>query len=98
MTLPSRGLSSSSSSLEDWCEFCELIRGADEDLRCYSDATHEVSRLQHYLEAIRVALEASERETIAMQAAAIDVQARVVGKDAFVSCCLTHHLSFLISF
>jgi rhamnose utilization protein RhaD (predicted bifunctional aldolase and dehydrogenase) len=62
-------LSSSSSSSDDRLEFCELVRWADEARQCYSNATHEVSRLERYLDTVRVALEASKRETAAMQAA-----------------------------
>jgi len=58
-----RGSSSSSSTSNDWREFHELVRGADEAHQCYSDATREVSRLECCLNAIRVALEASERES-----------------------------------
>ena len=46
--------SSSSSSSDDRWEFLELIRAADEAHRCYSDATHEVGRLEHYLTATKV--------------------------------------------
>jgi hypothetical protein len=66
MTLPFRGSSSSSSSsssLEDQREFHELVHGADEAHQRYSDTTHEVSWLERCLEAVWVALEASERET-----------------------------------
>jgi hypothetical protein len=58
--------------LDDRCEFCELVRGANEGHQRYSDATREVSRLERCLEAIWVALEASKRETAAAQAAAVD--------------------------
>jgi hypothetical protein len=44
----------------------------DEAHRCFFDATHEVSRLESCLEDVRVALEASKRETAAAQAAAAD--------------------------
>ena len=70
MTLPIGGSSSSSSSLDDRREFHELVRGADEAHQRYSDATHEVSRLEHYLDTVRVALETLERETATAQAAA----------------------------
>jgi hypothetical protein len=49
--------------LDDWCEFRELVRVEDEARQCYSDATHEVGWLERCLDAIKVALEASERET-----------------------------------
>jgi chromosome segregation ATPase len=72
MTLPIGGSSSSSSSSDDRCEFHELDRGADEARQHYSDATREVSRLERCLDAIRVALEALERETTIAQAAGVD--------------------------
>ena len=72
MTPPIGELSSSSASSDDWREFRELVCGADEAYQRYSNATCEVSRLERCLDAIRVALEASERETIATWAAAID--------------------------
>jgi len=68
MSPPLVGLSSSSSSLEDWCEFRKLVCGVDEARQHYSNATHEVSRLERCLEAVQVALEASERETTTVQA------------------------------
>jgi hypothetical protein len=68
----------------------------DEARQRYSDATHEVSQLERYLDAIRVALEASERETTTVQAAAVDAQARIVGKGASSSCCPVHRSPFLI--
>ena len=98
VTSPTRGSSSSLSSSNDWREFCELVCGADEAHQRFFDATHEVSRLECCLVAVRVALEASERETADVQAAATNAQACIMGKDASMSCCLTHHLSFLISF
>ena len=54
------------SSLDDRREFRKLIRGVDEAHQHDSDATHKVRRLERCLDAIRVALEASERETTAM--------------------------------
>ena len=63
VTPPTRESSSSSSSLDDRREFHELIRGADEARQRFSDATCEVSRLERCLEAVRVVLEASKRET-----------------------------------
>jgi hypothetical protein len=66
VTPPTGGSSSSSPSLDDWHEFCELVHGADKACQHFSDATREVSRLECYLEAVRVALEASERETTAV--------------------------------
>jgi hypothetical protein len=90
------GSSSSSSSLDDQREFHKLIRGADEAHQCYSDETHEVSRLEHCLDAVNVALKASERETAAAKAVATDAQARIMGKGASLSCCPIHRLSFLI--
>lgn len=98
MTPPSRGLSSPSSSSKDRREFCGLVRGANEARQRYSNATRKVSQLEHSLEAVQVALEASERETTVAQAAATDAQSCVVGKDVSMSCHLTRHLSFLISF
>ena len=66
VTLPTRGLSSSSSSsscLDDQHEFRELVRRVDEARQRYSDSTYEVSQLECCLDAVRVALEASKRET-----------------------------------
>ena len=65
MTPPIRRSSSSSSSSDDHHEFCELARGTDEARQHYSDATGEASRLERCLDAVRVALEALERENAA---------------------------------
>jgi hypothetical protein len=59
-------------SSDDRSEFRELICGADEAHQRFSDATCEVSQLEHCLEAVQVALEALERETAAAQVAAFD--------------------------
>ena len=64
---PIGGSSSSSSSSDDRHEFPELVRGADEACQHYSDATREVSRLERCLDAVWVALEASERETAVLR-------------------------------
>ena len=72
MTLPTRELSSLSSSLDDRHEFRELVYGADEARQRFSDFTHEVSQLEHCLEVVQVALGSSERETTVAQAAATD--------------------------
>lgn len=91
VTSPAAGLSLSSlssCSLDDQHEFCKLIQAADEAHQCYSNSTHEVGRLERCLEAIRVALEASEREITAMQAVAIDALAPIMGKD---------HLRYVVS-
>ena len=63
MTSPIGWSSSSSSSLDDRCEFCELVRGVDEAHQRYSGATRKVSQLEHCLDTIWVALEALKRET-----------------------------------
>lgn len=63
VTPPTRGSSSSSSSSDDRREFHKIICGADEARQHYSDATREVSLLEHYLDAVGVALDALERET-----------------------------------
>jgi hypothetical protein len=68
MTLPIGGSSSSSlssSSLDDWCEFHEHVREANEARQRYSDATREVSQLERCLDTIRVALKALEMEIAA---------------------------------
>ena len=44
----------------------------DEARRRFFDATHEVNQLEHCLEAVQVALEASKMETAAAQAAIAD--------------------------
>ena len=75
VTPPTGGSSSSSSSLsssDDRCEFHELVLEADEARQCYSDATREVGQLERYLDAVKVALETSERETATVQAMAAD--------------------------
>ena len=71
-TPPAGGSSPSLSSLGDRRELRELAREADEACQHCSDTTREASQLERCLDAIRVALEASERETIATWAAAID--------------------------
>ena len=63
VTLPIGGSSSWSSSLNDRCEFRELVYGAYEACQHCSDTTSEVSPQERCHEAIRVALEALERET-----------------------------------
>ena len=80
MTPPTGGSSSSSSSSDDWHEFCELIRVVDEVCQCYSNATHEMGQLEHCLDAVRVALAASERETTATQAVTTDALAHIMGE------------------
>ena len=51
------------SSSDDRREFCKLTHVVDEARQHYSDTTREVVCLERCLDAIRVALEASERET-----------------------------------
>jgi hypothetical protein len=63
---PTVGLSlssSSSSSSDDRWEFHKLICVANEARQWYSYATHEVGQLELCLDAVRVALVASKRET-----------------------------------
>ena len=62
-----------SSSSDDRWEFHELVRVVDEVRQQYSDATYEVGRLELCLEAVGVALTASEMETI-------DAHGRIMGK------------------
>ena len=64
--------SSLSSSSDDRREFRELAYAVDEARQCYSDTTREVGQLERYLEAIRMVLEASKRETTATQVMAAD--------------------------
>jgi hypothetical protein len=71
---------SSSSSSDDQCEFHELVCAVNEARQRYSDATHEVGHLERCLDVIRVALEASERETAFTHAVAADAWACIVGK------------------
>jgi hypothetical protein len=69
VTLPiggSTSSSSSSSSSNDRREFHELTRAVDEARQHYFDTTRDVVWLEHCLNAVRVALEASERETAAV--------------------------------
>jgi hypothetical protein len=84
MTPPTEGLGSSSSlsSLHDRWEFHELVRTSDEGHQCYSDATHEVRRLERCLDAIRVTLMALERDIAAAHVAATDTEARIIGEGA----------------
>ena len=53
---------------------------AEEAHRRYSDATHEVGRLDRCVNAIGVALAASERETTATQAVTADAHAHIMGE------------------
>jgi hypothetical protein len=76
------GSSSSLSSSDDRREFGELVGTSDEGHQCYSDATHEVSRLERCLDAIRVILAASERDIAAAHVAATDTEARITGEGA----------------
>jgi hypothetical protein len=96
MTPPTGESSSLSSSSNEWREFRELVRRANESHQPYFNATCKVSLLERYLNAIRVALKASERETAAAQVATADTQARIMGKGASSSCYLIRCLSFLI--
>ena len=52
----------------------------DEDRQCYSNATREVGQLERCLDAVGVALVASERETTIAQAAIADAQAHIMGE------------------
>lgn len=85
-----------SSFLNDQPEFRELIHAVDKAHQFYSDATHDVGRLEHCLDTIKVALEASERETTAVQVAAADSQTRIVIEDASLSYRLVCRLPLLI--
>jgi hypothetical protein len=96
MTPPTGGSSSSLSSSDDRREFHELTCKADKACQRYSDATCEASWLEYCLDAVRVALEALERETATARAVAADAQACVMGKGASLSCCPAHCLPFLI--
>jgi hypothetical protein len=49
--------------LDDYQEFHELVHMVDEACQRYSNTTREVGRLERCLEAVGVALAASERET-----------------------------------
>ena len=51
-------------------------------VRRYSDTNHEVGWLQCCLDAVRVALEALERDTTATHAVDTNAHAHVMGKDA----------------
>jgi hypothetical protein len=73
---------SSSSSSDDRREFHELVCAANEAHQRYFDATHEVGQLECCLDAVEVALEASEREATFTQAVAADAWACIVGKGA----------------
>jgi DNA repair exonuclease SbcCD ATPase subunit len=68
----------------------------DEARQRYSDATRDVSQLERYLDDVRVALKALERETTATQVAAADALACIMGKGASSSCCPAHYLPSLI--
>ena len=58
--------------MDDRREFRELVHAADEARQRYSDATCEVGRLERCIDAVGVALTASERETATAQAATTD--------------------------
>jgi hypothetical protein len=87
-------LSSSSSSLDHWWEFCELICMVDEAHQHYSNATYEVGQLEHCLDAIGVVLAASERETTAAQVLTTDTQARIMGEGSLHLVMLSDICSF----
>jgi hypothetical protein len=55
-----------------------------------------VSRLERCLDAVKLVLEASKKETTTMQAAATDAQPRIVGNGVSLSYRPAHCLSFLI--
>lgn len=59
------GSSSSSSSLDDHWEFCELVRAVEDGYQRYSDATRDVGCLERYLDTVGVALSTSKTETTA---------------------------------
>jgi hypothetical protein len=82
MTPPIEGSGSSSSLLssDDQREFRELVRTSDEGHQRYSDATHELSRLERCLDAIRVTLAASERDIAVVHVAATDTEAHITGE------------------
>jgi hypothetical protein len=96
MTPPTWESSSLSSSSDERREFHKLVRRANESHQPYFDATYKVSLLERYLNAVRVALKASERETAAAQVATADTQAHIMGKGSSSSCYLVRCLSFLI--
>jgi hypothetical protein len=55
------------------CEFREVRCAAEKAHERYLDSTHEVHRLEGYLGAVEVALEASEGEATTAQAVATNV-------------------------
>ena len=63
---------SSSSSLFHRREFREVCRAVEESHEPYLDSACEVNRLEGYLGAIEVALEASKREATATQVVVVD--------------------------
>ena len=58
--------------MDDRWAFHKLIRGVDEARQRYSDTTHEVGRLELCLDAVKVVLSASERETDTAQVVTSD--------------------------
>ena len=71
---------SSSSSFESGQDIRNLIRERREAKNLYSEATLEVGRLEQCLDAIKIALSASEEETNVAQMRANEAHARAVGK------------------
>ena len=72
-------VSSSSSSESGW-DIQNLIRERREAENLYSNATLEVGQLEQCLDAVKIALSASEEETNVGQMRANEAHARVVGK------------------
>ena len=78
---------SSSSSFESSHDIWNLIRERREAEKLYSEATLEVGRLKQCLDAIKIALSASEEETNVAQMRANDAHARALGKISLKSLC-----------
>ena len=82
---------SSSSSYDsesyDGQDVWNLIHKRREAGNIYSEATHEVGRLKLCLEAIKIALSASEEETNVVQMRDDEAHARAAGKISLKSLC-----------
>ena len=83
--------SSSSSSSEPSPDIKNLIRERREAENLYSEATLEIGWLEQCLDAVKIALSASEEETNVAQMRADEAHARTAGKISLKSLCFYIH-------
>lgn len=84
MMSSSSSSSSSSSDSYGWRDVQNLFNARDEARNMYSESAREVDRLELCLEAVNIALTASEEETNVARARTAEADARVAGKISFL--------------